>query len=136
MSLIRRFVFCSLMVLLISGCGKLESKVITAEFLQAGNPELYVPTDPFSFTTAGIYTQVLANQGFREGTIKTITFSDAAHYSLDATSDCIVGTSIKAGEYCVIQILYVLGASSSSTMTVEYEGAGNDYSAIYDLSAP
>ena len=136
MNLIRNFAICCFVFLLFSGCGKLESKVITAEFLRAGYPELYVPTEPFSFTTAGIYTQVLANEGFRDGTITAITFSDAAHYSLDATSDCVDGVTIKPGEYCIIQILYALGASSTSTMTVEYEGAGENHSAVYSLSAP
>lgn len=130
----RFFTLFSLVIVSFLGCGKLQPRVITADLLNAGNPDFYEATlntfDSAFPAGSDIQSYPILNVGYRTGTIKTITFSDA-HFVLDVTSECEVGTEIKAGESCDIMIKFT--PTVLATMSIEYEGAGGDYTSEYPL---
>ena len=78
-------------------------------------------------------TYPIANTGFRDGAITAITFDDP-QFVLDPTSVCQVGVTVTPGESCSIVIKFTpTGGVVHRNMTINYNGAGQDFSKIYPL---
>lgn len=124
------------MLTAVSACGRLEPIKMTAERLGAGYPDLYEATLPFDSAVGShdLESYPILNSGFRTATITAITFSDS-QYTLDATSECAIGSEIKAGESCDIAVKFTpLGpGNADAIMTIEYDGNQGPYSSDYPL---
>lgn len=129
--------------ILVSSCGKLSPQVMTAEKLKLGTPNIVEGTISFSLAAPSypgtdLQTYPIANEGYRTAIITRFTISgvDAAQFAINGSSVCIVGTEIKAASYCMIDIDYTPASrpsTASAILTIEYTGAGADYSSEFPL---
>ena len=127
----------------LSACGNIASKPITAKMLNAGNPELVTATAVFPNRIHSSQTITLAapliNKGFRDALLVSFVFSDHAGdgaFTLDvADSVCAANTVLAPGGQCDISVTFtpLLIHAYSETLTVTYSGAGGTYTAVYPL---